>query len=85
MASTTAIWNELHLAEEPAVDLLTKLGYTYVPSEDLLAERGGFGAKWSSCIGSSRPRSWWFADPAAGRKAILPPSRAISRRLRARS
>jgi type I restriction enzyme R subunit len=41
MTSPTAIWNELHLAEEPAVELLEKLGYSYVASEDLLSERGG--------------------------------------------
>ena len=41
MTTPTATWNELHLAEEPAVDLLERLGYTYVPAEELLAERGG--------------------------------------------
>ena len=32
-------WNELHLAEDPAVQLLESLGYTYVPPEDLEPER----------------------------------------------
>lgn len=41
MTTPTAIWNELHLAEEPAVELLEKLGYTYVPAGELLADRGG--------------------------------------------
>lgn len=41
MTTPTAIWNELRLAEEPAVELLEKLGYTYVPAEELLADRGG--------------------------------------------
>jgi hypothetical protein len=36
LTSPTAAWNELHLAEEPAVDLLQKLGYTYVPKESLM-------------------------------------------------
>ncbi len=35
-------WNELHLAEDPAVDLLQSLGYTYVPPEDLDRERASF-------------------------------------------
>lgn len=41
MTTPTAVWNELRLAEEPAVDLLEKLGYTYAPAEELLADRGG--------------------------------------------
>ena len=32
-------WDELHLAENPAVKLLESLGYTYVPPEDLEPER----------------------------------------------
>ena len=32
-------WDELHLAEKPAVELLQSLGYTYVPPEDLEPER----------------------------------------------
>ena len=32
-------WNELHLAEDPAVQLLESLGYTYVPPEVLEPER----------------------------------------------
>ena len=32
-------WDELHLAENPAVELLESLGYTYLPSEDLEPER----------------------------------------------
>ena len=35
-------WNEQHLAENPAVDLLQSLGYTYVPPEDLEGERASF-------------------------------------------
>lgn len=41
MTAPGAIWNELRLAEEPAVELLEKLGYACVPAEELLAERGG--------------------------------------------
>ena len=32
-------WDELHLAETPAIQLLESLGYTYVPPEDLEPER----------------------------------------------
>ena len=32
-------WDELHLAEDPAVEFLVSLGYTYVVSEDLDGER----------------------------------------------
>ncbi len=32
-------WDELHLAENPAVELLESLGYTYVPPENLEPER----------------------------------------------
>jgi len=32
-------WDELHLAEDPAVDLLQRLGYTYLPPETLAVER----------------------------------------------
>src|SRR3989338_4289026 len=35
-------WNEIHLSEDPAVELLKALDYTFVPSEDLEKERGGF-------------------------------------------
>ena len=35
-------WDELHLAEDPAVELLQSLGYTYVPPEDLERERSSF-------------------------------------------
>ena len=35
-------WNELHLAEDPAIDLLQSLGYTYIPPEDLEPERTSF-------------------------------------------
>ena len=35
-------WDELHLAENPAVELLQSLGYTYVPPEDLERERASF-------------------------------------------
>ncbi|MGB8952293.1 MAG: type I restriction endonuclease subunit R [Candidatus Aminicenantales bacterium] len=36
---TTQDWNEIHLSEEPAVELLQALGYTFVPSEQLESER----------------------------------------------
>ena len=39
MTSTPTGWDELHLAENPAVELLESLGYTYVPPEDLELER----------------------------------------------
>ena len=32
-------WDELHLAENPAVELLQPLGYTYIPPENLEPER----------------------------------------------
>ena len=32
-------WDELHLAEDPAVELLESLGYTYLPPDDLEPER----------------------------------------------
>ena len=32
-------WNELHLSEDPAVELLQALGYAYVAPEVLEAER----------------------------------------------
>ena len=35
MTPKSTDWNERHLAETPAVELLQSLGYTYVPSEDL--------------------------------------------------
>ena len=35
-------WDELNLAENPAVDLLQSLGYTYVPPEELDRERTSF-------------------------------------------
>ena len=35
-------WDELHLAENPAVELLQSLGYTYVSPEDLERERSSF-------------------------------------------
>ena len=33
-------WNEIHLSEDPTVELLEALGYTFVPPEGLEAERG---------------------------------------------
>ena len=36
-------WDELHLAENPAVELLESLGYTYVPPETLDSERASAG------------------------------------------
>ncbi len=42
MTPTTTGWDELHLAEDPAVELLQSLGYDYVPPEDLERERVSF-------------------------------------------
>ena len=42
MTPKTTGWDELHLAENPAVELLESLGYAYVPPEDLDTERTGF-------------------------------------------
>ena len=42
MSLDTTGWNELHLAENPAVELLESLGYAYVPPEDLETERTSF-------------------------------------------
>ena len=42
MTPKTSGWNELHLAEDPAVELLQSLGYTYVPPEELERERPSF-------------------------------------------
>ena len=39
MNSKATGWDELHLAEGPAVELLESLGYTYVPSENLESKR----------------------------------------------
>ncbi len=39
MNPTPTGWDELHLAENPAVELLESLGYTYVPPEALEPER----------------------------------------------
>ena len=39
MTPKPAGWDELHLAENPAVELLESLGYTYVPPEALEPER----------------------------------------------
>ena len=39
MSPTTTGWDELHLAENPAVALLQSLGYRYVPPGDLERER----------------------------------------------
>ena len=39
MSPKTTGWDELHLAENPAVELLQSLGYTYVEAEKLEAER----------------------------------------------
>ena len=39
MAPRATGWDELHLAEDPAVALLESLGYTYVPPEALEPER----------------------------------------------
>ena len=42
MSPMATHWDELHLAENPAVELLQSLGYTYVPPEDLEPERTSF-------------------------------------------
>ena len=42
MAPKTAGWDELHLAENPAVELLESFGYVYVSPEDLDGERASF-------------------------------------------
>ena len=42
MSPKTTGWDELHLAENPAVELLQALGYTYVPPEDLERERASY-------------------------------------------
>ncbi|MDE2824228.1 MAG: type I restriction endonuclease subunit R, partial [Chloroflexota bacterium] len=39
MSAKTTCWDELHLAENPAVELLVSLGYKYVAPEDLEFER----------------------------------------------
>ena len=35
-------WDELHLAENPAVKILQSIGYTYIPHDDLEPERTSF-------------------------------------------
>ena len=42
MTPTPTGWNELRLAENPAIELLQSLGYTCIPSEDLEPERTSF-------------------------------------------
>ena len=42
MTPTATGWDELHLAEDPAVELLKWLDYTYVPPEELEGERTSF-------------------------------------------
>ena len=42
MSPQTTGWDELHLAENPAVERLESLGYTYVPPEELEGERASF-------------------------------------------
>ena len=42
MTSKTAGWDELHLAENPAIEFLESLGYAYVSPEDLDGERASF-------------------------------------------
>ena len=42
MSSKSTGWNELHLAETPAVELLESLGFTYVSPESLEPERKSF-------------------------------------------
>ncbi|MBI5359398.1 MAG: type I restriction endonuclease subunit R [Planctomycetes bacterium] len=38
---TTQDWNEITLSEDPAIELLKELGYTYVPAEQADSEREG--------------------------------------------
>ncbi len=42
MSPKTTGWDELHLAENPAVELLESLDYTYLPPEALEGERKSF-------------------------------------------
>ena len=42
MTPKPTAWDELHLAENPALELLQSLGYTFVLPEDLESERAGF-------------------------------------------
>ena len=42
MTPKSAGWDEAHLAENPAVELLESLGYAYVSPEDLDGERASF-------------------------------------------
>ena len=42
MSTDTGKWDEVHLAEEPAVELLRSVGYEYVAAEDLDGERDSF-------------------------------------------
>ena len=42
MTPKPADWDELHLAENPAVELLQSLGYSYLSPEELESERAGF-------------------------------------------
>ena len=42
MTPQTTGWDELHLVEDPAVELLESLDYTYVPPEELEGERTSF-------------------------------------------
>ena len=42
MTPQTTGWDELHLAENPAVQLLESLDYTYVPPDELEGERSSF-------------------------------------------
>lgn len=38
--NTPPDWNELHLSEDPAVELLQSIGYAFVPADELDRERG---------------------------------------------
>ena len=42
MSATATAWNELHLAENPAVEALQSLGYTCMAPEDVDLERTSF-------------------------------------------
>lgn len=60
----TSPWSELTLAEEPAVDLLERLGYEYVPASELDADRDGpseaiLGMRLAAAIRRLNP---WISD-----------------------
>ena len=56
MTPKTTGWDELHLAENPAVELLQALGYTYVPPEALDRERASSRKRFSPAASRRRSR-----------------------------